>query len=51
MEHVVVQVVADREVRDDLDAVVLQVLGVPDADGEVVLIRPDLDVPDGGAMY
>lgn len=27
------------------------VLGLPDADGEVVLIRPDLDVPDGGAMY
>ena len=27
------------------------VLGLPDADGEVVLIRPDLDVPDGGAMF
>lgn len=27
------------------------VLGVPDADGEVVLIRPDLDVPVGGRLY
>jgi tRNA-binding protein len=27
------------------------VLGVPDADGEVVLLKPDLDVPDGGRMY
>jgi tRNA-binding protein len=27
------------------------VLGVPDADGEVVLIRPDLDVPIGGRLY
>lgn len=27
------------------------VLGVPDDDGEVVLIRPDLDVPLGGRMY
>lgn len=26
-------------------------LGVPDADGEVVLIRPDKDVPTGGRMY
>lgn len=26
-------------------------LGVPDADGEVVLLRPDFDVPDGGRMY
>lgn len=27
------------------------VLGVPDEDGEVVLIRPDRDVPLGGRMY
>lgn len=27
------------------------VLGVPDAEGEVVLIRPDLPVPDGGRLY
>lgn len=27
------------------------VLGVPDADGEVVLLRPDRDVPTGGRMY
>ena len=27
------------------------VLGAPDADGEVVLLRPDLDVPIGGRMY
>ena len=27
------------------------VLGVPDADGEVVLLRPDLDVPEGGRLY
>lgn len=27
------------------------VLGVPDEDGEVVLIRPDLDVPNGGRLY
>ena len=27
------------------------VLGLPDADGEVVLITPDKDVPDGGRMY
>ncbi len=26
-------------------------LGVPDADGEVVLIGPSLSVPDGGRMY
>lgn len=26
-------------------------LGVPDADGEVVLIRPDKEVPIGGRMY
>jgi tRNA-binding protein len=26
-------------------------LGVPDADGEVVLIGPTLAVPDGGRMY
>ncbi|MDO5646888.1 tRNA-binding protein [Paracoccus sp. (in: a-proteobacteria)] len=27
------------------------VLGVPDADGEVVLIRPDQDVPNGGRLF
>ena len=27
------------------------VLGVPDADGEVVLLGPDKDVPVGGRMY
>ncbi len=26
-------------------------LGVPDADGEVVLLQPSLPVPDGGGMY
>lgn len=26
-------------------------LGVPDADGEVVLLKPDLDVPNGGRMF
>ena len=27
------------------------VLGVPDAGGEVVLLRPDLDVPKGGRLF
>ena len=27
------------------------VLGVPDADGEVVLIGPDMPVPTGGRLY
>jgi tRNA-binding protein len=27
------------------------VLGVPDAEGEVVLLKPDIDVPIGGRMY
>jgi tRNA-binding protein len=27
------------------------VLGVPDTDGEVVLLQPDLDVPVGGRMF
>lgn len=26
-------------------------LGVPDENGEVVLIRPDFEVPDGGRLY
>ena len=26
-------------------------LGVPGPDGEVVLLRPDFDVPNGGKMY
>ena len=27
------------------------VVGVPDSDGEVVLISPDQDVPEGGLLY
>ena len=27
------------------------VLGLPDQDGEIVLLRPDMDVPDGGRMH
>ncbi len=27
------------------------VLGIPDTDGEVVLLKPDLEVPLGGRMY
>lgn len=27
------------------------VLGLPDADGEVVLLRPDQSVPEGGRLY
>jgi tRNA-binding protein len=27
------------------------VLGVPDENGEVVLLSPDLDVPEGGRMF
>jgi len=27
------------------------VLGIPDDDGEVVLLKPDKNVPDGGRMY
>jgi tRNA-binding protein len=27
------------------------VLGFPDADGEVVLIAPDHDVPNGGRLF
>lgn len=27
------------------------VLGIPDEDNEVVLLKPDLDVPNGGRMY
>ena len=26
-------------------------LGVPDGEGAVVMIRPDLDVPDGGRLF
>ena len=26
-------------------------LGVPDSDGEVVLLSPDLEVPEGGRMF
>ena len=27
------------------------VVGIPDGEGEVVLLRPDHDVPDGGRLY
>jgi tRNA-binding protein len=27
------------------------VLGLPDENNEVVLLRPDIRVPDGGRMY
>jgi tRNA-binding protein len=27
------------------------VLGVPDADGAVVLFSPDLKIPDGGRLF
>ena len=27
------------------------ILGMPDATGEVVLVRPDLPVPDGGKLF
>lgn len=27
------------------------VLGIPDEDGEVVMLKPDLPVPNGGRMY
>ena len=27
------------------------VLGIPDAEGEAGLLKPDLDVPNGGRMY
>jgi tRNA-binding protein len=27
------------------------VLGVPDENGDVVLLKPDLKVPDGGRMF
>jgi len=27
------------------------VLGVPDQEGEVVLLRPDIDVPNGGRLF
>ena len=38
-----------RQIADFMSEVL--VLGVPDADGEVVLLAPDLDVPIGGRMY
>jgi tRNA-binding protein len=34
----------------DFDSEVL-VLGLPDADGAVVLLRPDIAVPNGGRMF
>ena len=38
-----------RQIADFLSQVL--VLGVPDADGRVTLLRPDDDVPLGGRMY
>ena len=38
------------EWADSLLAMFL-ILGFPDADGEVVLLSPDLQVPDGGRMF
>jgi tRNA-binding protein len=38
-----------KQIADFMSEVL--VLGVPDADGEVVLLAPDLDVPVGGRMY
>jgi tRNA-binding protein len=40
---------APRQVGPFLSEVL--VLGVPDENGAVVLLRPDLKVPDGGRMY
>ena len=38
-----------RQVADFMSEVL--VLGVPDADGAVVLVAPDRDVPPGGRMF
>jgi len=38
-----------RQIADFMSEVL--VLGVPDADGEVVLIHPDQDVPLGGKLF
>lgn len=38
-----------KQIADFMSEVL--VLGVPDADGEVVLLSPDHDVPLGGRMY
>jgi tRNA-binding protein len=38
-----------KQIADFMSEVL--VLGVPDADGEVVLLAPDLAVPLGGRMY
>lgn len=38
-----------RQIADFMSEVL--VLGVPDAAGQVVLLRPDQDVPLGGRMY
>lgn len=38
-----------RQIADFMSEVL--VLGVPDAEGEVVLLRPDEEVPVGGRMY
>jgi tRNA-binding protein len=38
-----------KQIADFMSEVL--VLGVPDAEGEVVLLAPDLDVPVGGRMY
>ena len=38
-----------RQIADFMSEVL--VLGVPDADGQVVLVRPDQEVPLGGRLY
>jgi tRNA-binding protein len=38
-----------RQIADFMSEVL--VLGVPDADGEVVLIRPDIEVEPGGRVF
>ena len=40
---------APRQIGNFMSEVL--VLGVPDASGEVVLLRPDLDVPVGGRLF
>jgi tRNA-binding protein len=51
MDRLVVAVVnfPPRQIGPFLSEVLT--LGVPDADGAVVLLRPDADVPVGGRMY
>ncbi|MFN3647846.1 MAG: tRNA-binding protein [Gemmobacter sp.] len=40
---------APRQIGKFLSEVL--VLGLPDADGEVVLVGPDLDIPTGGKLF